>query len=104
MYDNDNRKTLSKSTVSYLRQWKKKTRNKRYQILVFKRTFSMQNPNEISWAKLNNSTERYSNAKVIKHTNKEQRRKRERDRQLYCTNEQREYRWGLTEIFNNNKT
>ena len=28
----------------------------------------MRNQNEISWAKPNNSTERYSNAKVVKHT------------------------------------
>jgi hypothetical protein len=65
MYDDDNRKTLLKSTVSYLRQWRQK---KRYQIIVFKRTFSMRNQNEMSWAKPNNSTESYSNAKVIKHT------------------------------------
>jgi len=85
MYDDDNRKTLLKSTVSYLRQWRQK---KRYQIIVFKRTFSMRNQNEMSWAKPNNSTESYSNAKVIKHTHTQtekktpKKRTNEREREI----------------------
>jgi len=54
--------------------------------------------NEMSWAKPNNSTESYSNAKVIKHTHTQTEKKtpkkrtnereRDRQRQLYCTNKQ----------------
>jgi hypothetical protein len=67
MYDDDNRKTLLKSTVSYLRQRKKKKKIPYTKIKT--NIFNAKNPNEISWAKPNNSTERYPNARVIKtHT------------------------------------